>query len=299
MTEAEAQDRRIRTAEGLSRLARLAGTVIAPVTAITALMIYFGWARASTTYGIFGIHHSVLGFSFQDYLFRSIEATFRPAALLLLVILVAVPAHLGLIKVMERGWRRQTALPLAAAGMASTVVGLLGFLDVVTYRVAWPVIPLSLGLGLLLIGYATSLWRATSDTQLRPLGGSDVIDIVTRAAFAAFLTLMLVWSVAVYAQIRGAQDAQQIARRPASLTGVVVFSKDPLHLSGGGIRQIVLIGDGENNRENRYYRYDGLRLLVRANDRYILLPANWRPGMRAMVLPDAPTVRLEFYITGI
>ena len=295
MTEVGAQDRRTQTAAGLSRLAHIAGTVVAPVTAITALMIYFGWARASITYGAFGIHYSVLGFSFQDYLFRSIDATFRPATVLLLAIFVAVPAHLGLIKVVARGWRKQTVLPLVAAGIASTVVGLLGFLDVVTYRVTWPVIPMSLGLGILLIGYATSLWRAASQTQLRPLGGSDVIDIVTRVAFAAFLTLTLVWSVAVYAQIRGAQDAQQIARRPASLPGVVVFAPRPLHLSGGGIRQFVLIGD----QESRYYRYDGLRLLVRASDRYILLPENWRPGMRTIVLPDDPAVRLEFSVTGI
>lgn len=289
-----AQDRKTGTTEGLSRLARIAGTVVAPVTAITALMVYFGWARANITYYAFGIHYSVLGFSFQDYLFRSIEATFKPAAVLLLVILVAVPAHLGLAKLMERGWWRRTVLPVVAAGVSLTVIGLLGFLDLVTYRVAWPLIPMSLGLGVLLIGYAMTLWRAASGTQLRPLGDSDIIDIVTRVAFAAFLTLTLVWSVAVYATIRGLEDAQQIARRPASLPGVVVFAPRPLHLSGAGIRQVVLIDD----QESRYYRYDGLRLLVRASDRYILLPEKWRPGMRTVVISDDPTVRLEFYVTG-
>ena len=102
------------------------------------------------------------------------------------------------------------------------------------------------------------------------------------------------WSVAIYAQIRGFEEAQQIARRPASLPGVVVFAPSPLHLSGGGIRATILIDD----QAKRYYRYDGLRLLVRANDRYILLPARWRPGMRTIVLPDDPALRLEFYLTG-
>lgn len=294
MAKAGAQDRRAETTDGLSRLVQIAGKVVAPVTVMTALMIYFGWARASTTYGTFGIHHSVLGFSFQDYLFRSIDATFRPAALLLLVILVAVPAHLGLVKLMKRGWGKRTIIPLVAVGTALTIVGLLGFLRVVTYRVAWPLVPMSLGLGVLLIGYATSLWRVASGTQLRPLGDSDVIDIVTRAAFVAFLTLTLFWSVALYATISGFKDAQQIAQRPAGLPGVVVFAPRPLHLSGGRIRETVLIGD----QDSRYYRYDGLRLLVRAGNRYILLPANWRPGMRAVVLPDDPAVRLEFYIAS-
>jgi hypothetical protein len=290
--ETETQAQRGGTTEGLSRLAQIAGKVVAPVTIITALMVYFGWARTSTTYRIFGIDDSVLRFSVQDYLFRSISQTFEPAILLLLMILVAVPAHLGLVKVMRaRGWRKRTVLPLAVTGMALTVVGLLDFLGVVTYPVAWPVTSMSLGLGVLLIGYATSLWRAVSGTELRPLGDSDVIDIVTRVAFTAFLILTLFWSVAIFAEIRGVEDAQQIAQGTVSFR-VVVFAPRPLHLRGGEIRETVLIGD----QQSRYYRYDGLRLLVRASDGYILLPANWRPGMHTIVLRDSPDMRLEFYL---
>ena len=289
--EAETQGQSSGTTAGLSWLAQIAGKVVAPVT-ITALMVYFGWARTRTTYEIFGIDDSVLRFSVQDYLFRSISQTFEPAILLLLMILVAVPAHLGLVKVMRaRGWRKWTVFPLAVTGVALTVVGLLDFLGVVTYPVAWPLTPMSLGLGVLLIGYATSLWRAASGTEFRPLGDSDVIDVVTRVAFTAFLILTLFWSVAVFAQIRGVEDAQQIAQGTLSFR-VVVFAPRPLHLSGGEIREIVLIGD----QQSRYYRYDGLRLLVRTSDGYILLPANWRPGMRTIVLRDSPDLRLEFYL---
>ena len=288
--ETATQAQRSGTAEGLSRLAQIAGKVVAPVT-VTALMVYFGWVRTRTTYEVFGINDSILQFSVQDYLFRSVSQTFEPLALLLLMILVAVPTHLGLIKVMRaRGWRKRAVFPLAVTGMASTVVGLLGFLGVVTYQVEWPLIPLSLGLGVLLIGYATALWRAVGGTALRPFGDSDVIDIVTRVAFTAFLILTMFWSVAISAQIRGFEDAQHIAQGVASLPGVVVFAPRSLHLRGGEIRETVLIGD----QESRYYRYDGLRLLVRASDGYILLPANWRPGMRTIVLRDSPDMRLEF-----
>jgi hypothetical protein len=290
--EAETQGQSSGTTAGLSWLAQIAGKVVAPAT-ITALMVYFGWARTRTTYEIFGIDDSVLRFSVQDYLFRSISQTFEPAILLLLMILVAVPAHLGLVKVMRaRGWRKRTVFPLAVTGVALTVVGLLDFLGVVTYPVAWPLTPMSLGLGVLLIGYATSLWRAASGTELRPLGDSDAIDIVTRVAFTAFLIITLFWSVATFALIRGVEDAQQIAQGTAPLPGVVVFAPRPLHLSGGEIREIVLIGD----QQSRYYRYDGLRLLVRTSDGYILLPADWRPGMRTIVLRDSPDLRLEFYL---
>jgi hypothetical protein len=182
MTDEEnPQDRRNGAPEGLSRLAQIAGKIIAPVTAITALMVYFVWALTSATYGVFGIEDSVLGFSIQDYLLRSINETVKPVVLLLLVVLVAIPIHLGLIKLIrDHGWRRRVIFPLGAVGAVSVLAGLLGFLDVVTYPVAWPLIPMSLGLGALLIGYANSLWRAAIGTQLSPIGGSDVIDIVTR-----------------------------------------------------------------------------------------------------------------------
>ncbi|MGH3771334.1 MAG: hypothetical protein ACRDRW_08060 [Pseudonocardiaceae bacterium] len=288
----EEQGKREGTAEGLARMAHATGKIVVPATAITALLVYFGWARASAIYSVFGIDHRVLGFSVQDYLFDSVADTFEPATLLLLAILVAVPAHLGLVRVMAKPrWRKRTVLPLVATGTALTVVGLLGFLGVVTYPVTWPLVPLSLGLGVLLIGYSVALWRGPSGAELGPLGGSEVIDVVTRVTFAAFLTLTLLWSVAIYAQNNGFDDGEKIAQQPASLPGVVVFSPHPLFLQDAGVRETVLIGD----QGSRYYRYDRLRLLVRANGRYILLPVNWRPGTRAVVLPDDPAVRLEFF----
>jgi len=287
-----AQPRSNGSPEGLSRLAQITGKIVVPVTVITALLVYFGWARTSAIYQTFGIPYSILGFSAQDYVLDSVYDTFEPAARILLLILVAIPAHVGLIRVTrELRWRTRAVLSLVAAGMALAVVGLLGFLGMVTYQVAWPLIPMSLGLGVGLIGYAISLRRMAGEAQFRPLGDSDVIDIVARVTFAAFLTLTLFWSVAIYAQLHGLKDGQEIAQQPASLPGVVVFSPHPLFLHGGGIRETVLIGD----QESRYYRYDGLRLLVRAGGRYILLPENWRPGMRAVILPDSPAVRLEIF----
>jgi hypothetical protein len=276
----------------LSRLAHITSSVVVPVTAISALLVYFGWARASATYQIFGIDRGVLGFSVQDYLFDSVFDTFNPVARLLLVILVAIPVHLGLIRATtEPKWRERVALSLAFVGLALTVVGLLGFFEVVSYPVMWPLVPMSLGLGVGLVAYAISLWRGQSGTEFRPLGDSHVIDMVARVTLAAFMALTLFWSLAIYAGMHGAEEAQRIAQQPESLPGVVAFSPRPLFLYGRGIRETVLIGD----QGSRYYRYDGLRLLVRAGGRYILLSASWRPGMGAMVLPEDPAVRLELF----
>ena len=43
------------------------------------------------------------------------------------------------------------------------------------------------------------------------------------------------------------------------------------------------------------YRYDGYRLLIRSNKRHFLVPVQWRPGTRAVVLADERTVRVEYY----
>lgn len=288
----EERDRGEGTAQGLARITHTTGKIVVPAAAVTALLAYFGWARASAIYDVFGIDHRVLGFSVQDYLFDSVADTFKPATLLLLMILAAIPVHLGLMRVLkEPRWRKRTILPLAVTGMVLTVAGLFGFLGVVIYPIAWPVVPLSLGLGVLLIGYSAALWRATSGMQRGPLGGSDTIDALARVAFAAFLSLTLLWSVAGYAQYDGLEYGESLERQVALLPGVVVFSPHPMFFMDAGVRETELIGD----KDSRYYRYDGLRLLVRASGRYILLPKGWRPGTNAVVLPDDPAVRLEFF----
>ena len=150
---------------------------------------------------------------------------------------------------------------------------------------------MSLGLGVLLIGYGAALYTAVTRRRLVPAEGTPTLRTVTSVAFAAFLVLTLFWSVAVYAQLRGFAAARDIAEQPASLPGVVVFAPQQLNLEGPGIRERSLSGD-----EPRYrYRYDGLRLLVRANERYFLLPEQWRPGARAVVLLDEPSLRVEFF----
>jgi hypothetical protein len=118
-------------------------------------MVYFGWARTTVIYDVFGISSSVLDMSLQDYLFRSVEAIFRLLAFVLLVLLLLRPTHHALLRC--QGWPKYGRLlsrTLLAAGYFLLAVGLLGFLRLLTYQVEWPLIPLSLGIGVLLVSYA-------------------------------------------------------------------------------------------------------------------------------------------------
>ena len=56
--------------------------VVAPLTVVTALLTYIGWARARAFYGYFGLTPSLVSFSPQDFLLRSADVGFGGILLL-------------------------------------------------------------------------------------------------------------------------------------------------------------------------------------------------------------------------
>jgi hypothetical protein len=129
------------TTDGFLHLWKIIGQVAAPTALATSLMVYFGWARTTVIYDVFGISSSVLDVSLQDYLFRSVETTFRPLAFVLLVLLLLRPTHHALLRCQSRPkYGRLPSLTLLAAGYFLLAVGLLGFLRLLTYQVEWPLI---------------------------------------------------------------------------------------------------------------------------------------------------------------
>ncbi|CPX41458.1 Uncharacterised protein [Mycobacteroides abscessus] len=53
-------------------------TVGTPLTMITALLLYFGWARSDAQSQWMGIEVSLFRFSTQDYVLRSISTLYLP-----------------------------------------------------------------------------------------------------------------------------------------------------------------------------------------------------------------------------
>ena len=49
-----------------------------PLTVVTALLIYFGWARADAQSKAMGVDVSMFGYSTQDYVLRSISTLYLP-----------------------------------------------------------------------------------------------------------------------------------------------------------------------------------------------------------------------------
>ena len=83
----------------------------------------------------------------------------------------------------------------------------------------------------------------------------------------------------------------KLARRPSA----VVYSAKRLQLDSPGVRETALQDPDAAYR----FRYSGLKLVLRSNDKYFLLPAGWSgPDGSIIVLPDSEALRVEFRAGG-
>ncbi|MFI9601451.1 hypothetical protein ACIHCX_16520 [Streptomyces sp. NPDC052043] len=111
----------------------------------------------------------------------------------------------------------------------------------------------------------------------------------------AWITLLLIasafWTAnsfaAAYGLGRALDDADSLPGRPE----VILYTKVPLRdLPAGASGTKLAPSPGSELR----YRYQGLRLLVQANNRLFLVPSKWTsPGGRTLVVSYDSTVRLE------
>ena len=115
---------------GASRQMALAlgaiGAVASQAALLTALLYYVGWARANATFDEFGIDPGVVGYGTEDYVLRSINATF-PALIVctfvgLLLLLVHHSVVLPLVEQCAVPTRRVLTRRVIMVGMACGVV---------------------------------------------------------------------------------------------------------------------------------------------------------------------------------
>jgi hypothetical protein len=278
---------------------RLVGIIASQAAILTAVLFYFGWARASATFGYFGVDVSLLGFSTSDYLLRSVNSAFRPLLLAGVVAILAIGVHQLLVAATERagdrapGWVRH--VPIAAVGLggalAAIALSAIAITDFGAELGVW--LPVCLGAGLAVLAYAEYGWPRfrSVDARATPHPARQL-----RLFFLVGLALMaLFWTVSLYAVELGKQRARALTRDLPSATEVVIYAKDRLVLAGPGVR----VADVHLTDSKYRYRYTGLRLLVHAHERYVLLPAGWSRGQgSAYVLRDGDDIRMEFATAG-
>jgi hypothetical protein len=279
------------------RALELVGLVVAPTTLVTALAYYFGWVLTNSRARYFGIDASALGYSTQDYLLRSADALFVPLGTVLVLALAIVTLHAVVTRAMagEPARRRVRVAARTAIGVGGLLFafGAVAVFEPVAFSPHYLFASASPGIGIALVAYGAHLLgraRAADATRSTPLA-----DATTRRAAVTLVALLIVlsgfWTASKYADALGRGRAQNLAAGLRAQPSVTVFSPRRLHIDASGVDERRLTG-----RDRAYrYRYAGLRMLVRSNGKYFLVPDGWRRGASpAIVLADRADYRFEF-----
>jgi hypothetical protein len=290
------------TDQTVSSIWRVGGAVLGQTALLTALLVYFGWARTRATFAYFGVDVGLLDLSTTDYVLRSANAAYRPLLTLGLLALAATYLHRGLRRSERAGWRSSASAyrALEAAGATLAGVGVLALVwpalsewigarlpDSSALGFAW--LPISLTAGFALLAYTTFV---TAGAAAGPAGTS----FPPRWYPLVVLTVLsLFWSVSLFAVHTGTSRAQTLHRTLRSLPEAVVLSPQLLTIRGPGIELVELELPERLRGQARYrFSYTGLRLLAHADGKHFLLPAAWRRGRdRVFEVPDDGRVRLE------
>ena len=272
--------------ERLRSVLQLVGSVVAPTSLLTALLIYFGWAHSAAFMRYYGVDMSLLGLSTQDYLMRSVDVLFVPltvacsGAVVLLWVGREAKARLlaGPGGVRRARW---AAIGVGALGLLLLGVGFAGIFWVdppASYSLRYP---LSFGAGTVLIEYASRLLA----------GPRRVTGLFEVAAAFVLVSLSLFWASTNYAAEVGRSRAMQFEREFRSSPEAVLYSTEALYLDAPGVVETACDAATGGFR----FRYSGLRLMIRSAGQYFLLPEAWSPDSGvAIVVPESDGVRLQF-----
>lgn len=274
---------------------------VSQTVVITGLLYYFGWVRTQADFGYFGVDPSLLSYTTADYVLRSVNSSFPFLIGMALVLLLLLGLHRWVLARVVRAPVRAlpgkvlsafvSTAPLLGVALDAVVLARLLFPD----NVVWPrglALPLTLLLIVGLVGYSQHL-RAVHDGMLgrkqenRNFGWRARIG----AALLAVLGLLSsLWLLTVYAAQSGERIAVDSAKTLRDEPEIIIYSTDRIAISGSGVTVDEIPQTGSRYR----YRYGGLRLLVQAGGRYILIPAGWKKGYDSVFLvPIDNTIRLD------
>lgn len=280
--------------EGIpARWVRLITGVVAPTTALTALLFYFGFVWTDSFYEYFGVDAATLGFSTQDYLLRSVGALYVPAGAVGVVALLVIWTHAVLTRWM-RGSRRARArigragLGVAIAGAVTFLVGIVGVLHPFGLEIGQLATPVCLGLGTLAVGYGRFLFLRSR--RRRRTRETDLAERAGLAAVVALATLAVFWSANTYAEEYGRGEARNLAAHLTLRPEVTLDTKERIFFPGAQETALMVNGPGQQFK----YRYRGLRLLAQSGTRMFLIPASMTSRYEVLMLDYGPDFRVWF-----
>lgn len=274
--------------------------LVLPTGVLTGLLYYFGYVRVHAFYSYFGLHVSALDLSPASYVAGSTEVLFRPVATFAIVLGIVFIVHHLVVFALRRGSSqsaRIVALGLCGVGTILAIIGLLGLYgrlraigEAGATLAVWS--PLALASAGLLFEYGvwTASRYAAPPSNIATLLRTNV-DL-RRGIVGALVLIAAFWGVTNLARARGEDNARLFELSLPLQSQAVVYSRHELHLPGPGVAMTELdIADSAY-----HFRYNGLRPLLYAKDRWYLLPVGWTQanGSTVIVLQDDPErVRID------
>jgi hypothetical protein len=281
---------------------KIAGSIVAPTTLLTSLLFYFGLLYTHWFYDYFGVNSTVLGFTSTDYLTTSVDALFVPITMIAGIGLLVIWGH-TLLRTLLAAFRARIVRVLtpttAATGLALSAIGLWAILSpnqTVIEKHYVAVSPLSLAAGVLLLTYAFHLRRVTLTSKSNaPNMRPDWLAIAEWGVVFMLVGISLFWAATDYSSEVGKIRAHKYEMELSTKPSVVLYSAQSLSLHAAGVREVAC----ENPDAAYRFRYEGLKLVRQAGDRYLFLPATWsRTDGAAIVMPRNDSLRLEFTRTS-
>ncbi|MBP1820618.1 hypothetical protein [Mycobacterium sp. OAE908] len=262
----------------IKRVVELITTITGYAAVLSALMLYFGYARTRIFYEYFGIPVGALHFSTTDYLLRSPDTFFRPViwATVALAVISALSLAAGHVEAeMSAKWRVtfRCTLGIVTALAAIYALSALSFVTASqnsTLKLSAP-IALAFSGALLIIQY--QMYRSRAGLKPPIATVAIAVLLITGAAF---------WATSIYAQKVGSESAQSIAHTPHALPEVVILSKKDLPFSGG----IPIQSAKSDSQQPWRSMFTGYRVLIYASDRWFLVRTDWNEKAPTVILPD-------------
>jgi hypothetical protein len=272
-------------------------TIGPPLTIVTALMIYFGWARSNAQARSMGLDVNLFGYSAQDYVFRSISTLYVPLLVIAVIALGWLVAHRRIDRLLDRPRLRPVLriVGLAVLGTGLLLTGLAVLAAIVDRSWAPLVVPLIMAAGAAIAAYGDWLARAARDLAT-PLPVSPPWQrALLMLLVGSVITLGLFWQVSNYAAVVGRGYALEVARNGPQLPRAIAFSPSPHGSDAPGVREERIDVGADPDDAVVRYRTTGLRLLDVSGGRIFLLHDQWTPREgTVIVLPDDPELRWQF-----
>lgn len=280
----------------------IGGRIIAPATAVTTLLFYFGYVSSRAQYDYFGVDVDTVGLTTEDYVMRSPQPLLVPMLVLTLLSAALVAGHTAVRRGMSdsaryREWfRRGVGVGLV---LVTTGVVLLFVYPLISDWDYYPLVtPLIFAVGGALMGYGlTMLRRLPREPVNEEDDGIQTSRVVIVLIWVAVVAGVF-WATATVAQWSGRGLGQEQARHLNDLPSVILHTKERLFLPADSGVQERPLPQSSDQQEFRY-RYWKLRLLIQGDGTMFLVPDTWSAGNTTLLVPLDDNVRVQFQFRNI